>query len=453
MIDKNSKICIIGAGSTGIAACKNFFQAGLDFMCFEASSEIGGNWVFKNSNGMSSAYKSLHINTSREKMQYYDFPMPEHYPDFPHHSDIAHYFNAYVDHFNFRDKIEFNSLVTNARLLKNGQWEIHTNNLNSPLIFDALVVANGHHWDPRMPEPRFKGSFAGEEIHSHYYLSPKDPLNCIDKNIVVVGGGNSAMDIACELSQRNHARKVFISMRTPVWVAPKYFGSAPLDSFQRHPSEKKKWYQHILEPMNVLLSNYILTKKVIQHVGNPKDIGLLQPEYKFTQAHPTISSEIQIRLGSGDLIAKPNIKRLRDHHVEFEDGSIEDIDIVIYATGYKISFPFLDKDIIDVENNDIALYKRIFLPGVDNLFFLGLVQPLGALMPIADEQSKLLTQLFLGQYKLPEQKEMIDDALKIHNQYKSHYLSSPRHTIQINVLKYTDNLRSELKRGKKRALS
>ena len=109
MIEKNQSICIIGAGSTGIAACKNFHQAGLDFICYEASDQIGGNWVYKNKNQMSSAYKSLHINTSREKMEYSDFPMPDSFPDFPHHSDIAKYFNDYVDHFGFRDKIKFNT--------------------------------------------------------------------------------------------------------------------------------------------------------------------------------------------------------------------------------------------------------------------------------------------------------------------------------------------------------
>ena len=106
MIEKNQSICIIGAGSTGIAACKNFHQAGLDFICYEASDQIGGNWVYKNKNQMSSAYKSLHINTSREKMEYSDFPMPDSFPDFPHHSDIAKYFNDYVDHFGFRDKMD-----------------------------------------------------------------------------------------------------------------------------------------------------------------------------------------------------------------------------------------------------------------------------------------------------------------------------------------------------------
>src|SRR3954451_12377413 len=98
-------VAVIGAGSSGIAAVKALHAKGLDVTCFEKSDRVGGNWVFGNRNGMSAAYRYLHINTSRERMEYSDFPMPKSYPDFPHHSHIAQYFNDYVDHFGFRAKI------------------------------------------------------------------------------------------------------------------------------------------------------------------------------------------------------------------------------------------------------------------------------------------------------------------------------------------------------------
>ena len=85
--------CVIGAGSSGIAAAKGLHERGIPFDCYEKSDQVGGNWVFGNRNGMSSAYRSLHINTSRERMEYPDFPMPKSYPDFPHHTHIAQYFS------------------------------------------------------------------------------------------------------------------------------------------------------------------------------------------------------------------------------------------------------------------------------------------------------------------------------------------------------------------------
>src|SRR6476469_8374436 len=117
-----SRVCVIGAGSSGIAAVKALAQRGIPFDCFEKSDRVGGNWVFRNTNGMSSAYRSLHINTSRERMEYSDFPMPHDYPDFPHHTQIARYFDAYVDRFGFRERITFRTGVEHAA--KAGErWE------------------------------------------------------------------------------------------------------------------------------------------------------------------------------------------------------------------------------------------------------------------------------------------------------------------------------------------
>jgi cation diffusion facilitator CzcD-associated flavoprotein CzcO len=114
MIDVPNRVCVIGAGSSGITASKVLNDNGIPFDCYEASDRIGGNWAYENPNGMSSAYKSLFINTSKPRMQYSDFPMPDHYPVFPHHTHIAEYFNNYVEHFNIRPHIRFNTTVTAA---------------------------------------------------------------------------------------------------------------------------------------------------------------------------------------------------------------------------------------------------------------------------------------------------------------------------------------------------
>src|ERR671932_1540990 len=116
--------CVIGAGSSGIAAAKKLNDAGVPFDCFEKSDRVGGNWVWGNRNGMSSAYRSLHINTSRERMEFSDFPMPKSYPDFPHHTHIARYFDAYVDHFGFRDRITFRTLVEHVSRGDDGVWTV-----------------------------------------------------------------------------------------------------------------------------------------------------------------------------------------------------------------------------------------------------------------------------------------------------------------------------------------
>lgn len=110
-----AQVCVIGAGSSGIAACQVLQARGIAFDCYEAGSEIGGNWRYLNDNNMSSAYKSLHINTSRQIMEYKAFPMSDVYPTYPNHQHIARYFDAFVDHFGFRDRIQFQTEVTSVR--------------------------------------------------------------------------------------------------------------------------------------------------------------------------------------------------------------------------------------------------------------------------------------------------------------------------------------------------
>ena len=191
---------MIGAGSSGIAAVKALAQRGIAFDCFEKSDRVGGNWVFGNTNGMSWAYRSLHINTSRDRMAYSDFPMPADYPDFPHHTQVAAYFDAYVDHFGLRERITFQTGVERAeparrRLARDARHGRERD-------YGALLVANGHHWDPRWPEPAFPGrdAFAGVQMHSHHYTGD-DPELFAGKRVVVLGMGNSAMDIAVEARQ------------------------------------------------------------------------------------------------------------------------------------------------------------------------------------------------------------------------------------------------------------
>jgi cation diffusion facilitator CzcD-associated flavoprotein CzcO len=159
------KVCVIGAGSSGIAAAKALHEHGIGFDCFEASDRVGGNWVFKNANGMSSTYRSLHINTSRQRMEFSDFPMPARYPDFPHHTHIAAYFDDYVDHFGLRDKITFRTLATRAKRRPDGRWDV-TTDPGGTRIYDALIVANGHHWDPRWPERRWTSRWSRRSSHA-----------------------------------------------------------------------------------------------------------------------------------------------------------------------------------------------------------------------------------------------------------------------------------------------
>jgi dimethylaniline monooxygenase (N-oxide forming) len=430
-------VCVIGAGSSGIAAAKALHQRGFDFDCFEKSDRVGGNWVYKNRNGMSSAYRSLHINTSRERMEFADFPMPKTYPDFPHHTHIAAYFDAYVDHFGVRDRITFETGVERAAPGADGVWEVLLDD-GSTRRYDALVVANGHHWDARRPEPAFPGSdvFGGRQMHSHEYLGD-DPTFFRDKRVVVLGMGNSAMDIAVEASFS--AAATYLAARRGAWVIPKYLFGRPLDQI----------FTQAGIPMRVRAPVFRTLLRV--GVGDMTRYGLPRPEHGPLQAHPTVSDDILSRIAHGEVVPKPNIARLAERTVVFADGSEVEADIVVYCTGYKVTFPFFDPALIAAPDNDLPLFRRVFHPRLGSVFFVGLLQPLGAIMPIAALQSEWVCDHLAGAYALPAPAALQADIDDERRRMFKRYVASKRHTMQVDYDDYLADVAKERRRGAERA--
>ncbi|WP_280348384.1 flavin-containing monooxygenase [Nocardia neocaledoniensis] len=431
------RVCVIGAGPSGITVAKRLAEYGIPFVCYEASDEVGGNWYFKNPNGMSACYQSLHIDTSKYRLQFEDYPAPAEWPDFPHHSQLLQYFKDYVDHFGLRDRIRFDSLVTAAERDDAGLWRV-TTAAGDTEIFDALIVCNGHHWDPRFPD--YPGEFDGVLMHSHAYNDPFDPIDMRGKRIVVVGMGNSGLDIASELSQRFLAAKLFVSARRGVWVLPKYVRGQVGDR-----ASMPRW-------MPAKLGLKLKQRFVRKNRGEMQNYGLPAPDHKPFEAHPSASEEFLHRAGCGDVECKPAIVRLDGDTVHFADGSSEQVDVIVCATGYHISFPFFtDPDLAPRADNRFPLFQLMHKPGVDNLFYLGLAQPMPTLVNFAEQQSKLVAAYLTGRYHLPPRAE-IEQALAAHEAKRAgRYYDSPRHTIQAEFEPYVRALTKELARGAKRA--
>lgn len=432
-----AKVCIIGAGVSGFTTAKRLTDHGIDFDCFEMSDDIGGNWYYKNPNGLSACYSSLHIDTSKWRMAFEDYPVPADWPDFPHHSQVFQYFTDYVEHFGLRERITFNTAVEHAHRTGDGRWRVRLSD-GRELTYDALVVANGHHWKPRMPQ--YPGTFDGELIHSHSYRHPGEPVDMYGKRIVVVGLGNSGLDIASELSQRFIAEKLWVSARRGVWVLSKYRKGVPADKLSRPPWMPRK--------VGLAMARRMIKKTL----GPMENYGLPEPDHEPLSAHPSVSGEFLTRVGSGDIGVKPAISELAGRRVRFTDGSVEDVDVVVCATGYEMSFPFFDDpDLRPDERHRLPLFKRMIKPGVPNLFYVGFAQPNPTLVNFAEQQSKLIAALLKGWYVPPTREEMLAAIERDERDHLGQFYDSPRHTIQVDFNRYVADLRKELARGAKRA--
>jgi len=436
------RVCIIGAGSSGIAACQVLHARGIPFDCFEAGSAVGGNWRYNNDNGMSSAYRSLRAKTSRRCMQYAAFPMPLDYPDYLSHELIAEYLDNFVDHFGFRGMIQFRTEVTKAEPAAGGGWDVTVRQRDTGAVrterYGAVLVANGHHWDPQYPEPAFPGAgtFAGQQMHSHHYRTP-EPL--ADKRVLVLGVGNSACDVAADCSLV--AGRTLLAMRRGAHIVPQYLFGRPTDHLTLTRLGTRAPFR---------LQSLVVTLLLRMAQGNVTRYGMPRPDHWVLCAPPTVSDSLLSKLDDGDIVVKPAIDGFHGDCVRFADGSREPVDVVIYCTGYKISFPFLNEITIGIDGKQIPLYRRIVPPQLPGLYFIGLIQPIGAVMPIAEIQSQWVADLLQGNATLPTNQQMNREIAGYTAATVKRYRACTTHAIQVDFLAYMREIRRERHMGVRR---
>ena len=427
------RIAVIGAGPSGIAAAKECIQQGLGegLVVFEKSDQVGGNWVFREKEGHSSVYETTHIISSKYYSEYEDFPFPPGTPDYPHHTHLKKYFQDYARHFGVLPKIRFHTEVKKVERNAEGLWRITSQGPDGEHteLFDALMVANGHHWNPRLPE--YPGTFTGKFIHSHEFKSNKPFAG---QRVLVIGGGNSAADVAVECSRV--ASRCCISMRRGHWFLPKFMFGWPGDVvYEKTAGWMPRWLRQPLLKLSVWMV-----------AGNNERFGLQKPEYGILEGHPTLNSELMYFLGHGEIVPKVGIARLDGRRVHFRDGTSEEFDVIVAATGYRITFPFFDRSFVDWEDaNYVPLWRRMFHPDVPNLYFIGLFQPLGCIWPLADYQALLACKEIQGQYRRPANlHEAIEDE-RHHRHFR--FVETPRHSTEVDYADFRDELFKELKKA------
>ena len=428
MADKDYSYCVIGAGPAGLAAAKNLKQWDIPVEVIEREDDIGGNWYF--GKPYSSVCSSTHLITSKRFSEYTDFPMPERYPTYIHHSLVLEYLRSYARAFGLYDNIRFNQSVTRVEPAEGGKYWDVTLESGETRRYRGVLIANGHGWDPNLPS--YPGYFNGLSMHSSRYKTP-DVLK--DKRVLVVGAGNSGCDVAVESS--HHAALTFHSTRRGYYYWPKYLFGIPSDewaeiSLALHvPLWMRRFFGKLILPMFT--------------AGRPERYGVPKPDHKLFETHYILNSTLLYHIDHGDVIPKPDVLQLLGDQVLFKDGTREQIDVIIHATGFNISFPFIDTRHLNWKQGRPDWYLNVFHPDYDNLFLIGLFQTSTGFFPLMDHQSQLVARFL---YALEHDVRKADwlKSQKVRTQPNIRggitYTGASRHRIECEHYSY----RSQLKR-------
>lgn len=377
---KTKRYCVIGAGFGGLGVAKAFVDYGIEFDCFDKNEDLGGNWL----NGV---YDSTHIISSRDTTAYGDFKMPDGYPDFPSRDQILSYLRAYADHFKLRGHIRFGVSVEEVTPLDpRGMtgWRVKLST-GETRHYQGVVIANGHHWDKRIPN--YPGSFAGRMLHSKDYKNAKDFAKDSERGrVLVVGAGNSGCDIAVEAAANGH--ESWMSIRRGYYFLPKTVFGVPVAELDR--------------PGFPVFAQKLFLKAALKIIlGSNERYGIPKPDHDLFEHHPIVNSQLMYHIRQGEVRMKADIARLDGKTIHFKDGSkLDDVDTIIWATGYNVSFPFLDRELFRWENGIPRRVAGMMPEGVAGLYVFGLAQPRGGAGPLITEATKFLSELVLAQEKM-----------------------------------------------------
>ncbi len=423
--------CVVGAGSSGLAVAKNLREAGIAFDCFEREDDVGGNWYF--GKPCSSVYQSTRLISSKRQTEYTDFPMPDDWPEHPGHELVWQYLRNYARRFDLYPHIQFNSSIQRIEPASHRGWGVSLSD-GTRRCYRGVVIANGHNWDPRWPE--YPGNFKGTVLHSSEY---KTPEACQGRRVLVVGGGNSGFDIAADVA--SWAKDTLHSLRRAYHVLPRFLRGVPID-------QCGQWALNWRLPLWLRRFGAARVRRIAweAHAAN----SLPCPDHKLFETHPVINSRWPYEVSRGAIRVKPDVRSLDDDGIVFADGSSETVDLIIYATGYKLSFPFLDRRHLNWRNDRPELYLNVFHPERDDLFIAGMIQPDSGQFGLVDLQAQLIAAYIralddgrgAARSFRDEKRERAGESLS----GGIRYIGSPRHLVEVEHYRYRRRLQQWIAR-------
>jgi cation diffusion facilitator CzcD-associated flavoprotein CzcO len=413
ILDRSDQYCVIGAGPAGLLAARSLQHAGIPYEQFDKNDDVGGIWDIKND--WSPMYETAHFISSKTVSNLPGFDMPADYPDYPNHRQILAYIRSFARAYDLYPKITFETTIDRVEPEDGGKRWLVTLGNGETRRYRGLFLCSGNTWDPNIPD--YPGEFTGETMHSVRYRLPEEFSG---KRVLVVGGGNSGCDIACDAAV--HADQAFISLRRGYHFIPKYLFGTPTDLF----ASKIALPRFIERPMFELLLKMA--------VGDLTHYGLPKPDHPVMASHPIMNTQLLHYLGHGDVSYRPDIGRFEGKRVFFKDGSSEEIDLIVFATGYNVTYPYMDKGLFEWVSKYPDLYLSSLHREFDNVCCLGLHQTDGGAYDFFTLQADMMCNFIVDQDQRPKRAAKFHELKKTDRPNLSggiHYVDSPRHATYV----------------------
>jgi hypothetical protein len=419
---------VIGAGPSGLTALKNLRAAGIDAECLEREDDVGGNWYF--GAATSRVFASTRLISSRRLTEYLDYPMPRHWPAYPDHRQCLEYLRAYAARFGLVPHVRTHADVTaiEARGAPGAGWRVALAD-GTAREYAGVVIASGHNHVPRWPD--VPGSFTGALVHAADYKSPTQPVPIAGRRVLVIGGGNSGCDIAVECAR--HAAETTLSLRRGYYVVPREILGRPADLRN----------ERLLQlGLPLWLRRLVSLRAIDRTVGLPWRHGLPRPDHKLWESHPIVNSELPAAVAAGRIRPAVDVRRFSGHEVEFADGRRGAFDIVICATGYRPTHPFIDARLLSADTPDglPRLFLNLLHPARDDIAVVGLIQPDSGQWGITDLQSQLVARMAVAARRAPRAAAWLYAARQRRLPAPITYVASPRHALEVEHFSYRRRL-------------
>ncbi|XP_071476242.1 flavin-containing monooxygenase 5-like [Diadema antillarum] len=402
------RVAVIGAGVSGLVSIKTCLEEGLEPVCFEQTSDIGGVWNFQEEEGVDPhgppyIYRGLVTNVCKPMMAFSDFPFPPEWPPYLQGEDVFKYYVDYANHFDLWKKIRFNTRVIRVEKAddfeKTGRWIVRSQCKDEDVkteVFDAVMVCSGFYSSGFIPEYPGLAEFKGQVLHTCQFRRGSDFK---DKTVLVVGAGHSAGDVAVLCA--DHAKKVFISLRKGAWIIPRVLSKQPVDIMLN-----KRWTGFI--PSWLVRR---MTDKMVESIQDWDGLGLRR-QTPLLNSSAMINDRLPMDIMSGRISVRSGIQSFQGSKVIFDDGKeMDDVDCVIFATGYNLKIPFVDNDILSDDLGQLDLYLHVLPPRLTHhtMAAVGFIVTRGATGSVSELQARYAAKVFKGEAKLPSLPEMMSD--------------------------------------------